>query len=871
MFSTEITLPELPCAVYRCTLQLTSSHSVAGSAHPLSIWEAIVKGITEQAGLTEQLRPLFYWPKKRALSMRVEFAQTVVLEVSLCGADAVAAQRWADTARHYFDEGQPGRNFRMLAVSEPQALVSDVLKMESLTEVCLDFFTPFPFATVRGKPRDWLDDQGFAKALALRIKKLTGKAVSMPTDKVQVLPFYWDYCQLRHASSSQAGHTKYLNGCVGKLYIKGSEAALANWLPWLLLAEQIGIGGQLSFGLGRFKLLLDSPAFFYAALVNPNAIAKVIHETLENYDDALPVLATEPGGVDEGKLAAQLAAQIKSGWQSEPYQAFTLPKSHGGYRIAEKAGFTARVVQRHVLAMLRDLLDKTFEEESIGYRKGLSRELVVQRVQDALAEGFEFVLESDVADFFPSVDLTVLQSRLDALLPVRDSLLRKTLAAILVTPRLLSGRLEQRERGLAVGSPLSPLLANVYLDVFDEQIRARGVRLIRFADDFIILTRDLETAEALLGVAEDSLHQLGLGLNLEKTAIRPIGEGFTFLGIRFGAGAEVVQQECPENLRKPVYITEPYVFLGTEADCLEVRHHSTVLASIPFKRISEILTLGPCSWSSALVSQCVEAEVPIVLTAASGKHLATLGGSAFHHYDIAYRHAHKFYAMDSGQKLMLAKAFASGKLHNYTSLIRQRYRTGNHKLLDEFQRIIADMWSAEDVSSLRGLEGIAAQKAFTQFGGWIEAEGFRWEGRKRRPPDRINSLLNFTYHLLFCRINVVLRGEGLNPFLGFLHDANGRYEALVCDIQELFRPHADRLVIRLVNLAIIKQMDFKQTDHGFWLTAEAKGRVLEEFSRELDHEPLAHSRATLNEAIVLQVRSLRKFFLEDSDVQFFRW
>ena len=157
------------------------------------------------------------------------------------------------------------------------------------------------------------------------------------------------------------------------------------------------------------------------------------------------------------------------------------------------------------------------------------------------------------------------------------------------------------------------------------------------------------------------------------------------MGIRFGADAEVVHEDHPDTLRKPVYITEPFVFLGVDGDSLEVRRHSLVLASIPLKRVSEILTLGPCIWSSALVAQCVKAEAPIVLTSGNGRHVATLGGDCAQRYDTAYRHAAKFYAMSTGEKLLLAKEFATGKLQNYSSLIRQRYRPGSHVLLNELQ------------------------------------------------------------------------------------------------------------------------------------------------------------------------------------------
>jgi len=875
MLSFESFLTNLP-VIFRSELVLAPTQSSYGNAHPLSVCEAIVKGITEQAGLSEseKVRVLFNWPNKRVASMRVEFGQTITLQISLFAADNIAAQCWVETARHYFDDGQPGRNFKIVSVSDALPYRFQTLKIDkslSVTEVCLDFLTPFPFQTVRSKARFWLDAEGFSKALSLRIKKLFELSVALPESSIRLLPYYWSYCQIAHASNSQAGHIKYLNGCVGRLYIKGGQDELQAWIPWLLLAEQLGMGGNLSFGLGRFKLLLESPAFFQAKLTNPNALEKIIIETLESYDEALPALATEPSGVNEAALAVSMANQIKSGWHSDAYQAFCIPKPHGGFRIAEKTNFSERVLQRHMLSMLREVLDKTFAEESIGFRKGLSRNVVIERIHQALKEGYDYVLESDITDFFPSVDLSILQSQLDHILPVNDHLLRETLTSILSAPRILSGRVEQRLKGLAVGSPLSPLLANVYLDTFDEQIKEQGVRLIRFADDFIILTRGLEAAEALFSIAENSLQQLGLKLNLEKTAIHKIEEGFTFLGIRFGMGADIIHDDFPDTLRKPVYITEPFVFLGVDANCLEVRQHASVLTRIPLKRISEILTMGPCCWSSTLVAQCVDANIPIVLTTGFGKHVATLGGDSAHHYEVAYRHAAKFESMDASQKLLLAQEFATGKLHNYTSLIRQRYRPGNHILLRELQKIIDDMWAAEDVLALRGFEGIAARKVFPQLNHWIEVPGFHWEGRKRRPPDRLNSLLNLAYHLLFCRINVVVRGEGLNPYLGVLHEANDRYEALVCDIQELFRPHMDRLVVKLLNLSIVNPDDFKQNNFGFWLTKEAKARVLEAFSRELDHEPLAHNRATLNEAIALQVRSLRKFFLEDTDIQFFRW
>lgn len=858
---------------YRCALTLKPL--IEHTAHPLAILEAIVKGITESAQLETGLQTAFFWQQHRALTMRIPCHKPLTFQVDLFGADADTAKQWTDTARHYFDHEQSGYGFTVQMVSEAQAISSDDLKLDdndTVNEVCLDFMTPLPLKTQRGKTRLWLDNEGFRHTLSLRLKKLFNVSVTLPKAALLVLPYYWDYCQISHRSNSQNGHVQYLNGCVNRLYLKADANAMAEWLPWLKLAESIGLGGKISFGLGRFILLQHSPAYFNADLTNPVVLGKIIHSTLEQSDEAITALATNPAGVNETLLAQQITTQLKTNWQPSPYQAFSLPKPNGGFRIVEKLSFADKIVQRHLLTLLQDVLDNTFEEESIGYRKGLSRQLAIERLNTALADGYDYVLESDIADFFPSVDIQLLQQQLDAVLPLHDSLLRQLLAIVLTTPRELAGQLEIRQRGLAVGSPLSPLFANFYLDGFDTHIKARGVKLIRFADDFIILTRGRAAAESLLSIAGDYLQELGLHLNLDKTAIRPIADGFTFLGIHFSTQqAQDLQAAVPEQIRKPVYITEPFAFVGVADDALEVRHGASVLASIPLRRVSEVLSLTPCSWSSQLISKAIAEHVPIVLTAGNGRHVATITGNSARHYQMAYCQMTKYYALGDAQQLSIAQEFVSAKVHNYISLIQQRYRSGTHILLRELKDIADSLWTAPNLETLRGLEGIAARKSFKQIGSWIESPDFQWHGRKRRPPDRINSLLNFAYHLLFCRINVLVRAAGLNPFLGFLHEPNEHYEALVCDIQELFRASIDRFVVKLINLGVIKAEDFIENQQGFWLQREAKNRFLSEFAKELDRQPSNRNLTTLNQALILQVDSIRDFFLCDKPLQFFSW
>lgn len=858
---------------HRCSLVLMSTQA-ANKAHPLSIGEAIIKGITEYAGVQDQLRVVFQWGHQSSKNMRVQLQKPIVLTVDVFGGDREALDLWAKTARLYFTSDYPGKNFEFVSLSDWQvmSLPEAINLTDGHEEVCLEFVSPVPFKTQKSKPRFWLDGNELRELLEKRILKCFGVSINAPSDSLTVLPYYWEYQQISHASHSQSGNTKYLNGCVGKLYLRADDDVLSAWLPWLQLAELIGVGRELSFGRGRCRLLLDAPAYFQANLLNPSAIAHTLTEVIERYDQALPELANTSTGLDEASWAKALVQKMQEGLTPEPFQTFHIPKANGKLRTIEKPNLTDLVVLFHLYAQLKEVIDHSFEEESIGFRKGMSRQTAIERIHQAIEEGYDVVLESDVADFFPSVNHDILLSRLFALIPKHDDLMRSLLSTYLSVPQIQNHQLIHREKGLPVGSPLSSLLANVYLDGFDKHIKSHGVKLIRYADDFVILTRGKDLAEALLQDTQACLQDLALSINLEKTAIRFIREGFTFLGIHFGQDDVQTLSLSPrvDSFKKPVYVTEPFTFLGVDGDALEIRKMNRILGRVPLKRISEVLTLAPASWSSALVAKCVEEEVPIVITSGNGRPIATFAGDSARHYEIAYRQADRFYRMSDVERLSIAMTIGQTKLANTLAFMKQRYQAGSNRPMAKIDGYLQQMGSAVDFDTLRGLEGAAAKLYFSQFTVWIKSADFEWKGRNRRPADRINSLLNFGYHLLFSRINVLVRGEGLNPYLSFLHEPTDRYESLVSDIQEVFRSHIDRMVIRLINMSMITAQDFTQNDAGFWLNAKGKETFLKAFAHELDRRP-ASNKLSLNEALALQVHKWTDFLVEGKTLQLYQW
>ena len=359
--------------------------------------------------------------------------------------------------------------------------------------------------------------------------------------------------------------------CVGKLYFKGR---FRDFLPFLLLGSEVHIGTKLSNSQGYYRLHKESPGYFNSFFPHKKIMVSVIRDVINRYDHALQALSeTEKYPFEENQYAENLFQLIACDtYIPTPHIAFTIKKKDGVDRLVEQIPFRDLIIQQYLLKTISVVFDRFFEEESIGFRKGVSRQKSIEIIQAAIAEGYQYVIESDIEDFFPSVDLDILKYQLDAYIPQNDTCLKNILLKSIKNGYVLNGVYHERIKGLAQGSPLSPILANLYLDSFDEQIKqwglvspdehaetdhdtgdaghkaafsnaARGVKMVRYADDLIILTRTKEDAEHVLSETEAYLSTLGLKIKKEKTAIRSIKDGFQFLGIRFERSAVMVEGE----------------------------------------------------------------------------------------------------------------------------------------------------------------------------------------------------------------------------------------------------------------------------------------------------------------------------------------
>ncbi len=208
-----------------------------------------------------------------------------------------------------------------------------------------------------------------------------------------------------------------------------------------------------------------------------------------------------------------------------------------------------RVLQTAVAQILTPLLEAEFEECSYAYRQGRSVRMAVERIGLLQRQGYTWVVEADIVQFFDRIPHEPLLRELRTL--TRDDELIELVRLWLSVPVSEDGQLKPTTLGIPQGSPLSPHLANLYLDHLDEALLHEGHALVRYADDFIILARNPDRAEAAVELSAQVLRDLELKLNPLKTRVVNFETGFKFLGWNFVRSLAVPARPVADAATKP--------------------------------------------------------------------------------------------------------------------------------------------------------------------------------------------------------------------------------------------------------------------------------------------------------------------------------
>jgi RNA-directed DNA polymerase len=254
------------------------------------------------------------------------------------------------------------------------------------------------------------------------------------------------------------------------------------------------------------------------------------------------------GGVDGQSVAEfeeqldehldRLHAELRDGtYQPLPVRQKLIAKAGqpGKHRELGIPSVYDRVCQQALLNRLEAIFEPAFDEASFGYRRGRSTKDALRKIWTELTEGNEWIVDGDLRNFFGSADhdklLTLVGQR------ISDGRVLRLIDQMLKAGCIAEGKRLETEQGTPQGGVVSPILSNILLTPFDWEMRRRGYRLTRYADDWVVTCRTRAEAQQALVAATKILTALGVTLNEEKTHIVRVLHGFEFLGYKIKRGS----------------------------------------------------------------------------------------------------------------------------------------------------------------------------------------------------------------------------------------------------------------------------------------------------------------------------------------------
>jgi RNA-directed DNA polymerase len=296
------------------------------------------------------------------------------------------------------------------------------------------------------------------------------------------------------------------------------------WTERMLTALEQGVKGGVWFSLIDKVYALPNLRASFAKVKSNDGAAGVDHQTIAMFERRLDANLTTLA--DELRRGTYQPQRIRRVWIPKPGK----PNEKRPLGIPTVRD---RVVQTALRNVLEPIFERDFAAHSYGFRPGKGCKDALRRVDALLKQGYVHVIDADLKSYFDTIPWQPLLERIRVKVADRRVF---TLIDQYLNQKVLDGLKEWTpETGSPQGAVLSPLLSNIYLDPLDQHMAHQGWEMVRYADDFVVLCRTREDAEAAMREIQQWTKGAGLTLHPEKTRIVDASQrgGFDFLGYHF--------------------------------------------------------------------------------------------------------------------------------------------------------------------------------------------------------------------------------------------------------------------------------------------------------------------------------------------------
>jgi len=233
--------------------------------------------------------------------------------------------------------------------------------------------------------------------------------------------------------------------------------------------------------------------------------------------------------LEENLLVLMKDLKTRGRYKPKPLKRKEIPKDRNKTRKLGIPAVRDRIAQEVIRKLIEPYFEPKFSDKSFGFRPNRNAHQAIEEIIRLRKHGYCFVLDADIEGFFDNIPHDLIMKLVAE--EIADGNILEITCKILNSGVVEDGVFVNTIKGTPQGGVISPLLANIVLDLLDKKLVNSGYAFVRYADDFIVLgksTAEVEKARQLVqNIIKD---ELGLRLSPEKTKITSFREGFDFLG-----------------------------------------------------------------------------------------------------------------------------------------------------------------------------------------------------------------------------------------------------------------------------------------------------------------------------------------------------